>query len=107
MTNDASLRGFTHLHVHSHFTLLGATPSIGDLAAQAVADGLSHLALTDTNVLYGAVALRRICRRRAPGVQFDYTDAGAATNGAPNGCKSRHGKRFRKNNHEAHEGEEG
>ncbi|PKO23451.1 MAG: hypothetical protein CVU38_04040, partial [Chloroflexi bacterium HGW-Chloroflexi-1] len=53
---------FTHLEVHSHFTLLGATPAVADLAARAAADGLSHLALTDTNALYGALAFARACR---------------------------------------------
>ncbi len=53
---------FTHLEVHSHFTLLGATPSVPDLVARAQADGLTHLALTDTNALYGAVAFDRACR---------------------------------------------
>ena len=53
---------FTHLEVHSHFTLLGATPSVAELAARAREDGLTHLALTDTNALYGAVAFARACR---------------------------------------------
>ena len=53
---------FSHLEVHSHFTLLGATPSVPDLAARAHKDGLTHLALTDTNALYGAVAFDRACR---------------------------------------------
>ncbi len=53
---------FTHLEVHSHFTLLGATPSVPALVARAQADGLSHLALTDTNALYGAVQFARACR---------------------------------------------
>lgn len=55
-------RGFTHLHVHSHFTFLGGTASIDQLVAQAAADGLTHLALTDSNGLYGAVAFSRACR---------------------------------------------
>ena len=54
---------FTHLEVHSHFTLLGATPSVAELAARAREDGLTHLALTDTNALYGAVAFARACSR--------------------------------------------
>ena len=53
---------FTHLHVHSHFTLLGATPSLDELAARAAQDGLRQLALTDTNALFGAVAFARACR---------------------------------------------
>ena len=56
-------RGFTHLQVHSHFTLLGGTASVTDLAARAAAEGLTHLALTDTNALYGAVAFQRACRQ--------------------------------------------
>jgi DNA polymerase-3 subunit alpha len=59
--------GFTHLNVHSHFTMLGATASVTDLATRAAAEGMTHLALTDTNALYGAVALDRACR--ALGVQ--------------------------------------
>ena len=53
---------FTHLHVHSHYTLLGATPTIPALVARARAEGLSELALTDTNALFGAVAFARECR---------------------------------------------
>ncbi|MCU0503698.1 MAG: PHP domain-containing protein, partial [Anaerolineae bacterium] len=53
---------FTHLEVHSHFTLLGGTASVTELAGRASADGLSHLALTDTNALYGVVAFDRACR---------------------------------------------
>lgn len=53
---------FTHLCVHSHFSLLGGLPSIAGLVERACRDGLSHLALTDTNVLCGAVAFDRKCR---------------------------------------------
>jgi DNA polymerase-3 subunit alpha len=53
---------FTHLQVHSHFTLLGSTADVADLAACAAAEGMTHLALTDTNALYGAVAFDRACR---------------------------------------------
>jgi DNA-directed DNA polymerase III PolC len=53
----------THLEVHSHFTLLGSTASVDQLAGRAATDGLSHLALTDTNALYGAVAFARACRQ--------------------------------------------
>ena len=69
---------FTHLEVHSHFTLLGATPSVAALVARATADGLTHLALTDTNALYGAVAFSRACR--AAGVQPIIVTAQSAWN---------------------------
>jgi DNA polymerase-3 subunit alpha len=57
-----TISGFTHLHVHSHYTLLGGTASVADLVGRAAAEGLTHLALTDTNALYGAVAFDRACR---------------------------------------------
>ncbi|MBN2393166.1 MAG: PHP domain-containing protein, partial [Anaerolineae bacterium] len=57
----------THLHVHSQYTLLGGIASVADLANRAATDGLSHLALTDTNALYGAVAFTRACQ--ATGIQ--------------------------------------
>jgi len=52
---------FTHLHVHSHYTLLGGTASVSDLAQRAAESGMSHLALTDTNALYGVIAFARAC----------------------------------------------
>ena len=58
---------FTHLQVHSHYSLLGGTASIDSLVARAAGDGLSHLALTDTHALYGAVAFTRA--GRAAGIQ--------------------------------------
>ncbi|MCA9951587.1 MAG: DNA polymerase III subunit alpha [Anaerolineales bacterium] len=53
---------FTHLKVHSYYTLLGATASVEMLVNQAVSHGFQALALTDTNVLYGAVVFARACR---------------------------------------------
>ncbi len=51
------------LEVHSHFTLLGGTAPVEALAAHAAEEGMSHLALTDHQALYGAVAFARVCRR--------------------------------------------
>ena len=53
---------YTHLHVHSHYSLLRATPPVATLAARAAQDGLARLALTDTNALYGMVAFARACQ---------------------------------------------
>lgn len=55
---------FVHLEVHSHLSLLRATPSIDQLVERAAGDGMARLALTDTNALYGAVAFARACRAR-------------------------------------------
>ena len=52
----------THLHIHSTYTLLGATASVSALVTRAAEERQTHLALTDTNVLYGAVAFQRACQ---------------------------------------------
>lgn len=56
-----------HLNAHSWFSLLCATPPVERLAVRAAQERMTHLALTDTNVLYGAVAFHRTCH--AAGVQ--------------------------------------
>lgn len=61
----APVNSFSHLHVHSTYTLLGATASVRALTMRAAQEGMTHLALTDTNVLYGAVAFSQACRRAA------------------------------------------
>lgn len=62
MTKTAAEK-FTHLQVHSHYTLLGGTAAITDLVNRAAAQGLSALALTDTAVLYGAVQFAQACQQ--------------------------------------------
>ncbi len=47
---------FTHLHVHSEFSLLDGLGRINDLVDSAAAQGFDSLALTDHGALYGAVA---------------------------------------------------
>ncbi|MCB9680916.1 MAG: DNA polymerase III subunit alpha [Alphaproteobacteria bacterium] len=46
---------FVHLHVHSQYSLLDGTMDPKALVAQAAAQGMSAIALTDTCNLYGAV----------------------------------------------------
>lgn len=46
---------FTHLHVHSHYSLLSALPTAKELVARAKELGMDSLALTDAGNLYGAV----------------------------------------------------
>jgi len=46
---------FTHLHVHSHYSLLDGLAKIDDLLARAKELGMETLALTDHGVMYGAV----------------------------------------------------
>ena len=60
---DPIIPNFTHLHVHSSYSLLRATASVEELVERAVLDGFKHLALTDTNALYGAVVFSQTCRK--------------------------------------------
>ncbi len=52
---------FTHLHVHSHFSLLDGLSKIDELVTRAKALGFSSIALTDHGVMYGAVQFYNAC----------------------------------------------
>ena len=46
---------FTHLHVHTEYSLLDGSAKIGDLLDRAKELGMSSLAITDHGAMYGAV----------------------------------------------------
>jgi DNA polymerase-3 subunit alpha len=46
---------FTHLHVHSHYSLLDGLPKIDELLDYVKELGMTSVALTDHGVMYGAV----------------------------------------------------
>ena len=46
---------FTHLHVHTHFSLLDGLAKIDDILDRAKELGMDSLAITDHGVLYGAI----------------------------------------------------
>src|SRR4051812_38723212 len=48
-------RPFTHLHCHSHFSLLDGASPIERLVAKAKKTGMNALAITDHGNLYGAL----------------------------------------------------
>ncbi len=52
---------FVHLHCHSYYSLLAASPSPERLARRAAALGMKALALTDTDAVYGSVEFYRAC----------------------------------------------
>ncbi|GAB4326369.1 MAG: DNA polymerase III subunit alpha [Candidatus Zixiibacteriota bacterium] len=52
---------FVHLHVHSNYSLLRGADTVEDLALQASRHGMTALALTDRNNLYGAVPFQTAC----------------------------------------------
>ncbi len=52
---------FTHLHVHSHYSLLNGLPQIKPLVKAAKKRGFDALALTDYGSMYGAIEFYRTC----------------------------------------------
>lgn len=72
---------FSHLSVHSHYSLLSALPQIDPLVETAVAYGMPAIALTDRNNLYGAIEFYKACDKKKIkpliGVDADYAVAGA------------------------------
>lgn len=55
MKKDKRLNPFTHLHVHSHYSLLDGLAKIDELIALAKEQGMDSLGLTDHGAMYGAV----------------------------------------------------
>ena len=53
---------FTHLHVHSEFSLLDGLGRINELVGQAKKLGFDSLAITDHGALYGAVGFYQACK---------------------------------------------
>lgn len=53
--NNPNKIPFTHLHVHSHYSLLDGLAKIDELLDRAKELGMESLALTDHGVLYGAI----------------------------------------------------
>ncbi|MFA6338808.1 MAG: DNA polymerase III subunit alpha [Candidatus Paceibacterota bacterium] len=55
---------FTHLHVHSHYSLLNALPKIPALIKEAKKNGMEAIALTDNGNLYGAIEFYKECKKQ-------------------------------------------
>ncbi len=55
---------FTHLHTHSHYSLLAALPKIDQLVGEAKKLGMTSLALTDNGNLYGAIEFYSACKKK-------------------------------------------
>ena len=54
---------FTHLHVHSHYSLLDGLTKIDELVQKAKDEGCSSLAITDHGVMYGAIEFYQKCKQ--------------------------------------------
>ena len=55
---------FTHLHVHSEFSLLDGLGRITELVDAAAAQGMDSMAITDHGALYGAVAFYQAAKNK-------------------------------------------
>ena len=53
---------FTHLHSHSHYSLLDGLSKIDDLVNAALERGMGSIALTDHGVMYGAIEFYNACK---------------------------------------------
>ncbi|WP_251549557.1 DNA polymerase III subunit alpha [Neobacillus muris] len=54
---------FIHLHVYSAYSLLTSTASVPKLVESARSKGFQALALTDRNVMYGAIEFYKLCKQ--------------------------------------------
>ena len=79
---------FTHLHVHTEYSLLDASSKIKELTARAKELGMDSLAITDHGVMYGVIDFYRAAKEVgikpilgcevyvAPGSRFDRENTG-------------------------------
>ena len=75
--------GFTHLHLHTEYSLLDGSCKIGELMARAKELGMEHIAITDHGNMYGVIDFYRAALKEginpvigcevyvAPGSRFD------------------------------------
>ena len=55
------MSGFTHLHVHTEYSLLDGASKINSLVKRAKDLGMTSLAITDHGVLYGIIDFYKAC----------------------------------------------
>ena len=55
---------FTHLHVHTEYSLLDGAARIGDLVVRAKELGMTSLAITDHGVMFGVIDFYRECKKQ-------------------------------------------
>ncbi|MDY4919787.1 MAG: DNA polymerase III subunit alpha [Phascolarctobacterium sp.] len=58
------VKRFTHLHVHTEYSLLDGASKIPELVAYAKELGMDSLAITDHGVMYGAVEFYQECTKQ-------------------------------------------
>ena len=53
---------FTHLHVHTEYSMLDGAARVGDVVAAAAADGQPAIGITDHGNMYGILPFYKACR---------------------------------------------
>ncbi len=61
--SSISTAPFTHLHTHSHYSLLNALPKIPELIAAAKSDGQTMLAITEDGNMYSTIEFYKACQK--------------------------------------------
>jgi len=54
---------FTHLHVHSQYSILDGAASVPGLVTKAKADGMTALAITDHGMMFGVKEFFDVCKK--------------------------------------------
>ncbi len=54
---------FTHLHVHTGYSILDGSAKIGELVARAKELGMDSLAITDHGAMYGVIEFYQACQK--------------------------------------------
>ena len=57
------MAGFTHLHVHTEYSLLDGASRIEELVLRAKELGMDSLAITDHGAMYGAVDFYKAAKK--------------------------------------------
>ncbi|QGY43873.1 DNA polymerase III subunit alpha [Maribellus comscasis] len=55
---------FTHLHVHSQYSILDGAASVNDLVSKAKSNGMTALALTDHGTMFGVKEFHLNCKKQ-------------------------------------------
>ncbi|BAU43330.1 PHP domain-containing protein [Leptolyngbya sp. O-77] len=55
---------FVGLHIHSDYSLLDGASQLDQLIDRAIELGMPAIALTDHGVMYGAIEILKVCKKR-------------------------------------------
>ena len=58
------MMNFTHLHVHSHYSLLDGLSKVDEIVDKCIASGMNAVALTDHGNMYGIKDLLDYCKKK-------------------------------------------